>query len=164
MPGVSRSQLTFRAGVRLVALGEKLSTSTALPVTDKNLDRLLNSIYGSIPALQMDLDRVTASCHEAKGMYLNYPRLRERLLDAGDEVERLARQLESLKLTIAAKVQFPNTTGLDDIAAGMLVLGQQLKLIDFTPTKSDGEAIPSHSAPGRMGSTGTNLSDPDDSL
>lgn len=112
MPGISRAQITMKSGQRVLQL------ATAAAINPAHFALARRSILD-------DLTRVIESCREARGMYLNYPRLRRHLLATADVLEGIATELEGIE---------PSQPHARAVLAN---IGTQLRTLDFSPTTDE---------------------------
>lgn len=123
MPGISRAQVAMKAGQRVLQL------ATAANLEPGHFQLARRSVLD-------DLQRLVESCREARGMYLNYPKLRSHLLASADVIQDLADQLSA----IPAHSAIEHRTKL-------AFIGTKLRMYDFSPPTDEPYRASGHPAP-----------------
>jgi|SRR5215203_4459616 len=121
MPPLSRGQIALRVGEGIRQLGISLLKE---PEDSEVRQLRVEKFHSCIVAL----DSLINSCREAKSMYASAPKIRQAILDGGEQISIIRGQVDNLLISfLEGTVEYP------DLGRRLLALGQAVKLIDFLP-------------------------------
>ena len=128
MPPISRGQVALQCGEQLRQIGQQLMYDP--PERDQ--------AEVTLPVVAASIAKLAQSCREAKSMYASMPKVRQAILDAGDKVSEIAAEVDKIGIQLR---NTPDNHDVSSIGRSILVLGQQLKLVEFLPSPKQEVAL-----------------------
>lgn len=128
MPAYSRASHALTIGDQLIDLG-KAGANENLP------DQRLSIIDLTIGQVIESMDTLVRKCREVKGMYLNYPSVREVILASGDKIYSLREELAGIKTKWHTRLIHHPDESFKDLSIELMQIGQAMKLLEFAPAR-----------------------------